>query len=182
MGRAHSVHDDVKGYRVTPAEIARTLALFVDVLIPGDDVFPPASVAGTQGLTAERLRGRYGERIPAELAARLNAEESFAAASAKRKTEIVAAFERDEPVFFGNVYAVVNYSYYQQPVVIAAIQSLGHDYRANPQPDGYILPKHSMTPGVDIPMKPKGFYKWTEEIGRLPDEALAGLPLPAKDY
>jgi hypothetical protein len=167
---------------MTPGEIAQTLALFVDVLIPGDDLFPPASVAGTQGLSAERLRWRYGDGVPAELAARLNDGESFIDASPERRIEIVAAFERDDPVFFGNVYAVVNYSYYQQPVVVSAIQALGHEYRANPQPDGYILPPHSMTPGVDVPLAPKGFYKWTEAVERLPETALAGLPLPAKDY
>ena len=48
-----------------PTVIAATFAAFVDTLIPGDDIFPVASAAGTHGLVLDRVRDRLGvDTIP----------------------------------------------------------------------------------------------------------------------
>jgi len=165
---------------MTPTAVAATLAAFVDVLLPGDEDFPSASTVGAQGLLAERLRQRLGADSVATLAERLSLSGPFADADAATKVTIVQEFERNEPVLFAVVYMVVCFSYYQHPTVTATIRALGHDYKDSPQPDGYEMPKFDFTPGVNVPMKPKGTFKWTEWLEPIDISSLAHLNLPMR--
>ena len=62
----------------------------------------------------------------------------------------------------------------------AAIRALGHDYNDAPQPNGYVLPLFDFTPGVNVPMNPKGTFKWTDWIEPVDISSLADLNLPVK--
>jgi hypothetical protein len=162
-------HDDV----ITPVTTAAALAAFVDVLLPGDDVFPPASAVGAQVLLAERIRQRYGGEAVTEVVAQLASGEGVA--------EAVTRLERDEPELFAYLYAATCFAYYQSPAAIAAIRSLGHDYNDAPQPDGYAMPRFDFTPGVNVPMNPVGSYKWTAWLEPVDISGLAHLNLPVKE-
>ena len=83
-----------------------TLGLFLDTLLPGDDLFPAATTSGMLALTRTRL---------AWLA------EPFAAALAARGGDI-AAVESAEPALFDAVRKIAYLTYYEQPAVIAAIE------------------------------------------------------------
>jgi len=159
-----------------PAEAAATLAAFVDELIPGDDLFPPASAVGAQALLAERLRERLGpDGLPA-LLERLAVEGgSFAAAPAEARRAAVARLEAEDPGLFAFARMAVYLGYYASPAVTAAVRSLGHDYNDAPQPRGYPLPPFDPTPGADAPVSPRGGYKRTEEMVPLDPEVLAAL-------
>lgn len=165
---------------MTPAAIAATLAAFVDVLLPGDDLFPSASVVGTQTMLAERIRQRLGADAVADVAARLSTSGSFADADAQARAEIVRGLERDDPALFTLLYSATTFSYYQHPIVTAAIRALGHDYKDSPQPEGYAMPAFDPTPGVNLPLKPKGTFKATDQMEPVDVSALAHLGLPVQ--
>jgi hypothetical protein len=165
---------------VTPAEIAATLAAFVDVLLPGDVDFPAASTVGTQSLLAERLRQRLGSDGVHLLATALSDNGTFSGLTREQQTATVAQLGQEQPDLFALAYTATNYAYYQSPTVVAAIRALGHDYNDAPLPDGYDMPKFDFTPGVDVPLNPVGSYKWTEDIERIDISPLAALDLPVR--
>lgn len=157
---------------------AQELALLVDILIPGDDLFPPASAAGAQGLLADRLRERIGlDGVDQVLAAlRIATGGSLAALDPEAQVAAVAQFQEQEPLLFALMLNTLYYSYYQLPLVVQAIRELGIVYNDAPQPLGYDLPPFEPIPGVSIPTEPRGFYKATHEVERikwLPPAAVA---------
>ncbi|HEY8446028.1 MAG TPA: gluconate 2-dehydrogenase subunit 3 family protein [Thermomicrobiales bacterium] len=166
----------------SPTVLARTLAAFVETLLPGDDRFPPASAVGAQELLADRLRERFGASAVQELAQRLDARcspgVSFAEADPSQRTEAVRRLQEEEPGYFSFLYSATCYAYYASPVVTAAIRALGHEYNDAPQPEGYALPPFDFTPGVNVPRNPRGFYKQTNLIERIDISELADLGLP----
>jgi hypothetical protein len=165
---------------MTPAGVAATFAAFVDVLIPGDDVFPSASTVGTQGLLAERVRQQRGVEAVAEIAARLAGTGPLVGADVEMQRATVRQLEENDPILFSFLYTATCFSYYQHPTVTAAIRSLGHDYNDSPQPDGYLMPKFDFTPGVNVPMNPKGSFKWTDWLEPVDISSLSHLNLPVR--
>ncbi len=148
---------------------AHELALLVDILIPGDDLFPPASAAGAQGLLADRLRERVGLDGVDQVLAALGtaAGGSLATLDPKAQVAAVARFQEQEPALFALMLNTLYYSYYQLPLVVQAIRALGIVYNDAPQPLGYDLPPFEPIPGVSIPAEPRGFYKATHEVKRI---------------
>src|SRR5688572_31289655 len=100
---------------MTPSAIAATFAAIVDVLIPGDDVFPSASTVGTQGLLAERLRQQRGVAAVAKIATQI--AETGPLVGADRETQIVTVrkLEADNRSLFHMLYTITCFSYYQHP-------------------------------------------------------------------
>lgn len=151
-----------------PAQ-ARELALLVDVLIPGDDLFPPASAAGAQGLLADRLRERLGldgvDQVLTALATATGG--SLADLDAEAQVAAVARFQEQEPSLFALMLNTLYYSYYQLPLVVQAIRELGIVYNDAPLPLGYDLPPFEPIPGVTMPSEPRGFYLATDEVKRI---------------
>lgn len=162
-----------------PAAIAAALTAFVDVLIPGDGDFPPASAAGTHGLVFERIRQRYGHAAFPRIAAVLDREGPFAGLPPERRVALVAEFEQSDPELFTALRFATYFAYYQTPPVIATLQALGHDYNDSPQPLGYELPPFD--PAKHLPATSRGRYKRTEEVTRLDLSALADLGLPVQE-
>jgi hypothetical protein len=163
---------------------ARELAVLADVLLPGDDLFPAASEVGAHGLLAERLRERLGARSVAEvLDALVTAAEGSSLGDLEREERIAAVrrFEAEAPGLFATVRSTLYFSYYQSPLVVAAIRALGIAYNDAPQPHGYEMAPFDPTPGKDAPAHPRGSYNATSEIAPIAASAGgAGIPpLPA---
>ena len=167
----------------SPAVIAATLAAFVDVLLPGDDAFPPASAAGTHGLLADRVRNLVGGESLADFVKRLAADGTpFLDRSPEERVEAVQRLEREAPDRFAFFRMVAYYAYYQSPAVTATIRTLGHGYNDAPQPLGYALAPFDPTPGIDVPATPRGWYKRTKDVVRLDVSGLSVLRQhPAKE-
>lgn len=165
---------------MTPSEIAATFAALVDVLIPGDDLFPPAATVGTQGLLAERLRQERGVDGVVEIATKLAETGPLVGADRETQTVTVRTFEADNRSLFHLLYTITCFSYYQHPTVTAAIRALGHDYKDSPQPEGYEMPKFDFTPGINVPMNPIGTFKWTDWLEPVDISSLAHLDLPVR--
>jgi hypothetical protein len=166
---------------MTPAAIAATFAALVDVLIPGDDIFPSAATVGTQGLLAERLRQERGVEGVVEIATWIAEAGPLVGADRETQTATVRQVEESNQSLFHLLYTITCFSYYQHPTVTAAIRSLGHDYNDSPQPEGYEMPKFDFTPGVNVPMKPIGTFKWTDWLEPVDISSLTHLNLPVRD-
>ena len=159
----------------SPSNIATTLAAFVDTLLPGDDLFPAASAAGTHGLLADRVRKMLGNEALTDLVTALTHDgKSLPRQAAEERLASVRRLEQDLPDRFAFLRAATYYAYYQSPSVTAAIRALGHDYHDAPQPLGYALAPFDPTPGVDAPAVPRGWYKRTEDVTRID---VSGLPV-----
>ena len=112
--------DAVTNASLSPDDLAQALARFADALLPGDDLFPCASAAGSHGALAARLRERAGAEAPELLARAL-----IARGVLTDPTGAAARLEADEPERFAVAQLVLTYAYYEAPAVIAAIRALG---------------------------------------------------------
>lgn len=168
---------------MNPTESAELMAAICDTLLPGDGHFPRASLTGTQGIAASRLRARYGGAIFEQLALDLASDDQpFATLSKADRVIALKDLETAKPDFFMFLLTATYLAYYATPPVIEAIRLDGHIYNDAPLPLGYELPIFSFTPGVDIPLEPKGSFKWTAQMERIDLSTLADLDLPqAKD-
>ena len=164
---------------MNPIESAELMAAVCDALLPGDGNYPSASVTGTQAVVANRLRERYGGVIFANLAQDLAVEgRGFVELSDDEKVAALQRLEAEKPEFFGYLLSAAYLAYYATPPVIEAIRLDGHIYNDAPQPLGYELTPFSFTPGVDLPMVPRGSFKWTDMMERIDISGLADLDLP----
>jgi hypothetical protein len=71
--------------------------------------------------------------------------------------DAVALLERERAVLFDLLRRAAYLSYYEAPVVIAAIRATGIDYRGAPQPNGYDL--GAFDPASDAPTHQRGYWK-----------------------
>ncbi len=153
---------------------SRDLQTLADVLLPGDDVFPSAAVVGAHGLLAERLRERLGIDAVAGVLAKLALAadgHSLAGLDPAAQVAAVQRFAHDEPELFAAVRDILYFSYYQSPLVVAAIRDFGIPYNDAPQPLGYAMDPFDATLGQDAPSQPRGSYIPTDEV-----TPLNGLP------
>lgn len=132
-----------------------TLGELVDLMLPGDKVFPSASAVGVHGRLRERLREIEGEMA-------LSALEMTSGPSG---VEALSALEQKEPELFAKLRSVVFLTYYEMPEVQDAIQSLGHPYNATPLPKGYATGRFD--PSDDMPTHDRGRYVRTEDVKRV---------------
>lgn len=139
-----------------------TLAALVEVLLPGDDLFPSGSSVGLQHVLADRLCELGGAVALDRLEAALAAGGAFAALALAARSVIVAQLERDHPALFELVLKVAYLSYYESPDTHAAISSLGFAYNAAPLPAGY--PVGSFDADCDRPRHGRGRYLATAEV------------------
>jgi hypothetical protein len=159
---------------LTATEMARLLADFVDVLIPGDERWPTASSVGVQALLAARLVDLRGEDALDQLVDLLLAGGApFTDKSGEQRTEIVSQFEQHHPALFGFVRNAVYLAYYESPAVVAAIRALGYTYWLRPHLEGYDMPPFDS--GRDTPRHGRGFHVPTEAVRRLDLSGLGHL-------
>ena len=157
------------GYQ--PKEIAAELAALVDVMLPGDDLFPAASAVGLQAVLADRLRERRGEAgIGALLEALAACGGPLHRLAADQRAAVVRRLEQDHDELFALVRTASTLGYYENPAVIAAVRALGQPYHGALLPEGYDVAPFD--PAVDTPRHGRGWFKATEQVKRVD---LAGL-------
>ena len=167
---------------MSPAESAALMAAICDTLLPGEGNYPSASLTGTHGIVASRLRERYGSSIFESLDRDLTVDGvHFPALPESMQIDALRQLEAEKTDFFGYLLMAAYLAYYATPPVIEAIRLDGHIYNDAPQPLGYELTPFSFTPGVDVPMDPKGSFKWTFQMERLDISSLADLGLPVQE-
>ena len=146
--------------------LAAELAALVDVLVPGDDAFPPASQVGAQAKLADRLTLMRGEGAVHSLVDALAAAGGpLAPLDADGRTAVLAGVERERPEDFLLVRNIVYLSYYESPAVHEAIRAMGFTYHAAPLPMGYDVGRFD--PATDMPRHGRGTFVPTDQVRRV---------------
>jgi len=145
-------------------QIASTLAALVNVILPGDSLFPPAADVGTHLWLMEKMQAEHGTAVVDRVVRTLNQAQEFVSQTIAEQTAIVAQFERDEPNLFGFIRHAVYFGYYQTLPVVQAVRQLGREYNHTPQPDGYELAPFDPS---TLPTVKRGSYIATEDVKRV---------------
>ena len=118
--------------------LAAELAALVDVLVPGDEAFPPASEVGVQAKLADRWTLMRGDgAVHALIEALAAAGGPLARLDGDGRSAVLTRIERERPDDFLLVRNIVYLSYYESPAVHEAIRAMGFTYHATPLPIGY---------------------------------------------
>ena len=140
------------------------LALFLNTLLPGDDLFPTATASGMLALARARMAADLQAPLTAALAAH--------GWGGRPAGDVVAGVEAAEPALFDAVRKLAYLTYYEQPAVIAAIRGLGFTYNDAPLPDGY--PAERFNPATDTPSHGRGRWIAADAVVRVDLGALTG--------
>ncbi len=132
-----------------------TVGELVDLMLPGDDMFPSASAVGVHGLLRQRL-----QEIGSDVALL-----ALANASGQDAINALTDLEKKQPELFTKLRSVVFLTYYEMPEVQDVIRSLGHRYNAEPLPKGYVVGRFD--PAADSPTHGRGHYVRTEDVKRV---------------
>ncbi|MEM7020950.1 MAG: hypothetical protein AAF637_00010 [Pseudomonadota bacterium] len=160
-----------------PSGIAAALVDLVDVLLPGDDLFPKASTIGLQALVAERVLAQRGESGLDQLLDAIDAcGGPLAELDQDGRAGVILRFEQEHEDLFTQLRTAAFLGYYQHPAVHTAIRALGHPYHAVLLPKGYAV--KPFDPAIDAPSHGPGWYKKTEEVARVD---LSGLEFLAQE-
>ena len=143
-----------------------SLAALLEVLLPGDALFPCASTLGLEGLLADRLRQSIGPAGLDELTAALAATATpFATLAPAARLPVVARLEQEHPALFDLLAKTAYLSYYQAPAVQDAIRALGFAYNPTPLPAGYAVGRFDAE--RDRPRHGRGRFLATDEVRRV---------------
>jgi hypothetical protein len=146
--------------------LAAELAALVDVLVPGDDAFPPASEVGVQAKLADRWTLMRGDgAVHALIDALAAAGGPLARLDGDGRTAVLARVERERPDDFLLVRNIVYLSYYESPAVHEAIRAIGFTYHATPLPTGYDVGRFDAA--GDTPRHGRGAFVRTDEVRRV---------------
>jgi hypothetical protein len=145
------------------------LVAVLDTLLPGGEGFPSASTVDTSAFLLDQLGPGALQEWLLPLLSGLDdaAGGDFAAGSAEQRDPLLQQLEAAQPLPFARLLALAYYSYYAQPAVIAAIQTLGHDYNQTPQPLGYAMAPFDPTNPTHLPAVPRGTYLRTLDMARV---------------
>ena len=146
--------------------LAAELAALVDVLVPGDDAFPPASEVGVQAKLADRWTLMRGDGAVHGLVEALAAAGGLLARlDGDGRTAVLTRVERERPDDFLLVRNIVYLSYYESPAVHEAIRAMGFTYHASPLPIGYEVGRFDAA--NDTPHHGRGAFVSTDEVRRV---------------
>jgi hypothetical protein len=146
--------------------LAAELAVLVDLLVPGDGTFPPASEIGVQAKLADRwivMRGDGAVRTLTETLAACGGP--LAPLDKDGRTAVLTRMERERPDEFRLLRTIVYLSYYESPAVHEAIRAMGFTYNAIPLPTGYAVGRFD--PATDTPRHGRGHFVATDEVKRV---------------
>ncbi len=145
-----------------PRALAATLAALVDLLLPGDQLFPSGSSVGVQAKLADRLIELRHPAAVSELLGRLG---DWGAAPGNLDRTALERFERADPEEFLLIRNLAYLAYYESPAVHEAIRALGFTYHAVPLPAGYEVGRFD--PATDLPRHGRGGFVRTEAVRRV---------------
>jgi hypothetical protein len=135
----------------------------VDVLIPGEDDWPSASLAGVHGILGMRLQEVMGEdalrRVETAL---LACGGPLAPLDEDGRVVVVTKLEATEPNLFVVLRTATYLAYYESPSVIPQIRALGQPYDPIPIIKGYHLDPFDRE--RDRPKHNRGFYIPTDRV------------------
>jgi hypothetical protein len=151
---------------MTAKALAAELAALVDMLVPGDDAFPPASEVGVQAKLTDRLILMRGEGAVQVLMEALTAAGGpLDRLGCDGRVAVLSQIERERPDDFLLIRNIVYLSYYESPAVHEAIRATGFTYHAMPLPQGYDVGRFD--PATETPRHHRGAFVRTDEVRRV---------------
>ena len=157
---------EVGDEKLGPAGAATLIADFVDVLIPGERLWPSARTVGVQGQLALRLMEERGKNaLPALVKAIEAAGGPLGGLDEAARVAVVRRFEEAEPDLFGWVRDAAYIAYYENPFVAEAIVLTGHLYELRPHIKGYPVQRFDLA--RDTPRHGRGRYTKTSDVHRV---------------
>jgi hypothetical protein len=157
---------EVGDEKLGPAGAATLIADFVDVLIPGERLWPSASSVGVQGHLALRLMEERGRNaLPTLVKAIEAAGGPLAGLDEAACVAVVQRLEEAEPDLFGWVRDAAYIAYYENPFVAEAIVVTGHPYELRPHINGYPVQRFDLA--RDTPRHGRGRYTKTADVRRV---------------
>jgi hypothetical protein len=157
---------EVGDSRLTPASSCALMADLIEVLLPGDGVWPSARTVGVQGFVASRLLEERGKAVfPHLMKAVLTAGGPFDGLDESARIEVVRRFEQAEPTLFGWLRDAAYIAYYESPFVAEVINAKGHRYELRPHIKGYPLPRFDTA--KNAPTHGRGRFTPTDQVKRL---------------
>ena len=143
--------------------LSSSAAALLEVMLPGDELFPCGSALGIETLLADRLLESFA---PAELDALTAALAApFASLTPVDRVPLVARLQREHPALFDQLAKTVYLTYYQTPAVQDAIRALGFAYNPTPLPAGYEVGRFDAA--RDTPRHGRGRFVATDEVRRV---------------
>lgn len=135
----------------------------VDVLIPGEDGWPSASLAGVHGILGMRLLEEMGEDALVRVERALkDCGGPLEPLDEDMRTTVVARLEAAQPKLFTLIRTAAYLGYYESPGVIPAIRALGQPYDPVPIYKGYHVEPFDRE--RDRPRHNRGFYIPTDQV------------------
>jgi hypothetical protein len=113
----------------------RILSAALDVLLPGDGLFPAASAVAL----ATRLLS-YPALAEPTIAAAARLGDTFVDAEPAVRLATIVRLEETEPALFGRFVVAAYSGYYSTLAVLEAVESATGYAARPPQPEGYALP------------------------------------------
>jgi hypothetical protein len=157
---------DVGDPRLTPASSCALLADLIEVLLPGDGVWPSARTVGVQGFVASRFLEERGKAAFARLMKSiLEAGGPLDGLGEQARIDVVKRFEEMEPAVFGWLRDAAYIAYYENPFVAEVINAGGHRYELRPHIKGYPLPRFDLA--KNTPRHGRGHYTPTDQVRRI---------------
>jgi hypothetical protein len=146
--------------------LSSSLAALLEVLLPGDELFPCGAALGIEGLLAERVREAMEPSALDEVTAALAATGApFASLLPADRVPVVTRLQREHPALFDQLVKIVYLTYYQAPAVQDAIRALGLAYNSTPLPAGYAVGRFDAE--RDTPRHGRGRFLATDEVRRV---------------
>ena len=146
--------------------LSSSLAALLEVLLPGDELFPCGSTLGIENLLAARLLESIAPADLDALTAALAAGSApFASLSPADRVPVVTRLQREHPALFDQLMKIVYLTYYQIPAVQDAIRALGFAYNPTPLPAGYAVGRFDAE--RDTPRHGRGRFLATDEVRRV---------------
>ena len=148
---------------LSAVDAATLLADLVDILIPGNEVWPSASSIGVQGVLSIRLSEDIGDDCLSQIIrALMTAGGPLAGHEEDERIAIATLFSAQEPRLFERVRATAVLAYYEHPLVVEAIRALGRPYSLRPHLTGY--PMKPFDNRQDTPRHGRGFFQTTDAV------------------
>ena len=135
----------------------------VDVLIPGEEEWPSASLAGVHGILGMRLLETMGDDALLRVEAALLASGGpLATLDEDGRVVVVTKLEALEPGLFTVIRTATYLAYYESPSVIPQVRASGQPYDPIPILKGYHLEPFDRE--RDRPRHNRGFFIPTDQV------------------
>lgn len=139
---------------------AHYLDLITERMIPPEGQWPSAVALRVGEDILGHLRPSESRLVEATLE-RIAPYSDFVRMSGRERDAAIRRLEDQDHTAFSLIRQIAYLAYYAQPAVVTLLQTMGHDIRLTPGPEGYRMDPFS---AADVPTRPRGTWIPTEQV------------------